>query len=242
MSMKTTCGEETRDTTASIDPGQPLQSIGAARQIMFVPMGRHGVFHLRDDVDEPACGADSARMRTESAETAVEIGYGELEACTNCTQPLTERNDRDRNEVKVCKKCGGTYRHLARHLPFCDGRDADELVTDGGRDTTLVGLTGFQRDLLLIIRSLDHASDTVSGQRIKDAVAAHPTMAEPNHGRLYPNLDTLVERGFVEKGQYDRRTNTYQTTAIGRAALRARRDWIDEADEQRVVADGGDGQ
>ncbi|MFO7907959.1 MAG: helix-turn-helix transcriptional regulator [Pirellulaceae bacterium] len=32
---------------------------------------------------------------------------------------------------------------------------------------------------------------------------------EIHHGRLYPNLDTLVEKGLVEKGQRDRRTNYY---------------------------------
>jgi len=39
---------------------------------------------------------------------------------------------------------------------------------------------------------------------------------EIHHGRLYPNLDTLVEKGLVEKGEKDRRTNVYTLTRRGR--------------------------
>jgi DNA-binding PadR family transcriptional regulator len=38
---------------------------------------------------------------------------------------------------------------------------------------------------------------------------------EVNHGRLYPNLDDLVERGFVEKSELDKRTNQYELTDEG---------------------------
>ena len=33
-----------------------------------------------------------------------------------------------------------------------------------------------------------------------------------NHGRLYQNLDMLVEDGWVSKGKKDQRTNAYATT------------------------------
>ncbi|MFB6155190.1 MAG: PadR family transcriptional regulator, partial [Haloferacaceae archaeon] len=46
-----------------------------------------------------------------------------------------------------------------------------------------------------------------------------------HHGRLYPNLDTLVEKGLVEKGQRDRRTNYYTLTRRGRREIDARREW-----------------
>lgn len=42
---------------------------------------------------------------------------------------------------------------------------------------------------------------------------------ETNHGRLYPNLDTLVDKGFVEKSELDKRTNQYEITDQGRAFL-----------------------
>jgi DNA-binding PadR family transcriptional regulator len=45
-----------------------------------------------------------------------------------------------------------------------------------------------------------------------------------HHGRLYPNLDTLVDKGLVEKGQKDRRTNVYSITNRVQRELDARRD------------------
>lgn len=81
-------------------------------------------------------------------------------------------------------------------------------------------LTGFQRDLLYVIAGLDRAS----GQSVKEELEAH-TGREITHGRLYPNLDVLVNRDLVEKGQIDRRTNYYAISDQGRDALQERRDW-----------------
>ena len=46
-----------------------------------------------------------------------------------------------------------------------------------------------------------------------------------NHGRLYPNLDTLVTKGLVEKGTIDRRSNSYTLTERGERMLKERRSW-----------------
>ncbi|MFB6073633.1 MAG: PadR family transcriptional regulator [Haloarculaceae archaeon] len=81
-------------------------------------------------------------------------------------------------------------------------------------------LTGFQRDLLYVIAGLDEPH----GLAIKDELEDYYE-GEVNHGRLYPNLDTLVEKGLVEKGQRDRRTNFYKLTGRGRRELSARQDW-----------------
>ncbi|OLZ39202.1 PadR family transcriptional regulator [Natrinema saccharevitans] len=48
---------------------------------------------------------------------------------------------------------------------------------------------------------------------------------EIHHGRLYPNLDDVVDKGLVEKGEVDKRTNYYTITARGRRELEARREW-----------------
>ena len=81
-------------------------------------------------------------------------------------------------------------------------------------------LTGFQRDLLYVIAGLDDPH----GLAIKDELEGYYE-SEVNHGRLYPNLDTLVEKGLVEKGQRDRRTNFYTLTRRGERELDARQDW-----------------
>ncbi|WP_410767660.1 PadR family transcriptional regulator [Haloferax sp. DFSO60] len=85
-------------------------------------------------------------------------------------------------------------------------------------------LTGFQRDLLYVIAGADRPS----GQEIKESISKD--VGEVNHGRLYPNLDALVERGYVNKGQHDRRTNFYEMSEKGRTAIIQRRTW-----ENRLV-------
>lgn len=86
----------------------------------------------------------------------------------------------------------------------------------------LFELTSFQRDLLYVISGAERPS----GQEVKTELQS--SMEEITHGRLYPNLDTLVERGYVEKGESDRRTNFYELTEKGRAGLRDRREWEDQ--------------
>lgn len=84
-------------------------------------------------------------------------------------------------------------------------------------------LTGFQRDLLYVIAGLDNPK----GLAIKDELDDYYG-TEINHGRLYPNLDTLVEKGLAEKGQKDDRTNQYSLTTRGHRELEARREWEEE--------------
>jgi DNA-binding PadR family transcriptional regulator len=81
-------------------------------------------------------------------------------------------------------------------------------------------LTGFQRDCLYIISGLNEPI----GLDIKDELEDYYEK-EIHHGRLYPNLDTLGDKGLIEKGQLDRRTNVYALTDRGRRELEARRDW-----------------
>jgi DNA-binding PadR family transcriptional regulator len=81
-------------------------------------------------------------------------------------------------------------------------------------------LTGFQRDLLYVIAGLG----TPHGLAIKEEVDTYYEK-EIHHGRLYPNLDTLVEKGLVAKGTRDQRTNEYTLTQRGQRELEARREW-----------------
>ncbi len=81
-------------------------------------------------------------------------------------------------------------------------------------------LTGFQRDLLYVAAGLEEPH----GLAIKDELEDYYEN-EIHHGRLYPNLDEIVDKGLVEKGEKDRRTNVYSITARGTRELKARRDW-----------------
>jgi len=81
-------------------------------------------------------------------------------------------------------------------------------------------LSGFQRDLLYVINGLEKPS----GQDVKEELETYYEETI-NHGRLYPNLDTLVNKDYVEKGQLDRRANFYAITRKGVDALFDRQEW-----------------
>ena len=48
-----------------------------------------------------------------------------------------------------------------------------------------------------------------------------------NHGRLYPNLDTLVKQGLATKTPLDKRTNEYGITRRGERLLDEWFGWFD---------------
>jgi len=81
-------------------------------------------------------------------------------------------------------------------------------------------LTGFQRDLLYVIAGLDDPHGLAIKEELEDYYEK-----EIHHGRLYPNLDTLVDKGLVEKGEKDRRTNIYSETRRGEREITARQEW-----------------
>ncbi|WP_135534943.1 MULTISPECIES: helix-turn-helix transcriptional regulator [Halostella] len=84
-------------------------------------------------------------------------------------------------------------------------------------------LTGFQRDLLYIIAG----QQNLHGLAIKEELEEYYEK-DIHHGRLYPNLDTIVEKGLVEKGEKDRRTNEYRLTDRGQREIEARKEWEDQ--------------
>lgn len=79
-------------------------------------------------------------------------------------------------------------------------------------------LTAFQRDLIVAIVSLNASDQTCYGLGIKRWLEDWYG-EDVNHGRLYPNLTTLVERGLVEKHPLDQRTNRYALTDTGESTL-----------------------
>jgi DNA-binding PadR family transcriptional regulator len=84
-------------------------------------------------------------------------------------------------------------------------------------------LTAFQRDILYVVGGLDNSY----GLAIKRGLEGYYG-TDINHGRLYPNLDTLVEAGLLDKSALDKRTNLYTLTEAGYEAIAARRQWEDE--------------
>ncbi|ELY45538.1 MULTISPECIES: PadR family transcriptional regulator [Natronorubrum] len=74
-------------------------------------------------------------------------------------------------------------------------------------------LTAFQNNILVIL-----AKEPMYGLAIKRELEEYYG-TEVNHGRLYPNLDELVDLGLVEKSELDKRTNQYSLTDDGYDAV-----------------------
>ena len=87
-------------------------------------------------------------------------------------------------------------------------------------DSVIRDLTAFQQNILVIL-----SEEPMYGLAIKSHLETYYG-TEVNHGRLYPNLDDLVEMGLVEKSELDKRTNQYELTDDGHAALLDQFDWM----------------
>jgi len=95
-------------------------------------------------------------------------------------------------------------------------------------------LTGFQRDIMYLVAGID----SPHGLAIKDELEKYYE-SEIHHGRLYPNLDELVDKGLIQKGKKDRRTNVYSMTDRGFRELESRREWENTyiEDQKAMLAD-----
>ncbi len=88
--------------------------------------------------------------------------------------------------------------------------EAQSITGDG---SIVRELTAFQSNILTIL-----AKEPMYGLAIKRELEEYYG-TEVNHGRLYPNLDELVELGLVEKSELDKRTNQYSLTDEGYEAV-----------------------
>jgi DNA-binding PadR family transcriptional regulator len=97
-------------------------------------------------------------------------------------------------------------------------------------------LTAFQQNILIIL-----SEEAMYGLAIKRHLESYYD-SEVNHGRLYPNLDQLVELGFIDKSELDKRTNQYTLTDDGYEAVIDHLDWtvskvVSEDDRAETVRD-----
>jgi DNA-binding PadR family transcriptional regulator len=92
---------------------------------------------------------------------------------------------------------------------------------------TVKHLSAFQRDILYVVSDLE----TSYGLGIKEALEEYYD-EDVNTGRVYQNLSTLVEEGYLEKSAIDKRTNSYTLTEKSLQAIEQRHRW------QQTRADG----
>lgn len=92
-------------------------------------------------------------------------------------------------------------------------------------------LTSFQRNLLLVL-----SDEPKYGLAIKRELEGYYG-EDVNHGRLYPNLDELVDMGLIEKSQLDKRTNQYELTELGYETVQDHLEWVLEHVAEGEFAD-----
>ena len=102
-------------------------------------------------------------------------------------------------------------------------------------------LTAFQQNILVIL-----SEEAMYGLAIKRQLEEYYG-EEINHGRLYPNLDNLVDKSLLEKSELDKRTNQYELTEEGLAAVVGLLEWnlskfVTGDDRAAVITDTVDAQ
>ena len=110
---------------------------------------------------------------------------------------------------------------------------SNQILTDGGHPVDASDLSLFQVVSLAII-----VDEPRYGLAIKRELEEFYDQ-EVNHGRLYPNLDELVEKGLAAKSERDKRTNEYAATDAGEAALEEFDGWLGDRLRPKIITDGG---
>jgi DNA-binding PadR family transcriptional regulator len=96
---------------------------------------------------------------------------------------------------------------------------SEAQVTPGTSQRTAHDLTAFQQSILVTL-----AEEAQYGLAIKRGLEDYYG-SEVNHGRLYPNLDSLVDADLVAKSELDKRTNEYALTDEGYDLLLGELEW-----------------
>lgn len=213
-------------------------------------------FYGSSDADGPVlkcidCGqtlsAEEAEEHVCPADREARRGGGTFYVvCHDC--PFEEIVDDTNAATGSPQRDAGTawHEHLQETGHDVDWDRVDErtrrVATDGGvnfhRD-----LTAFQQDILFCLRRIERGKaneDQPYGLAIKRELEELREVDVVNHGRLYPNLDELVEIGLVSKSMVDRRTNEYETTQAGLDSIEQHANFVLESVAERLPAtDGG---
>jgi len=81
-------------------------------------------------------------------------------------------------------------------------------------------LTALQRDILYVLSGLGHPAGVDIERELNDY---YPSGI--GNSRFYQSLNQLVDKGLVEKGSKNARTNEYSLTEEGRAWVREHLSW-----------------
>lgn len=95
------------------------------------------------------------------------------------------------------------------------------FLTTSTKSTSMDDLASIQRDLLILVAE-EPKVDVEIKSEMEDYYGS-----DIADGRLFPNLDVLVEKGYITKYDSDRapRTNEYQITEKGKEVIAKHRQW-----------------
>jgi Fe2+ or Zn2+ uptake regulation protein len=117
------------------------------------------------------------------------------------------------------------------------------LVADGG--VRWLDLTEIQQQIVKAVIEIEtEVGDKPYGVAIKHILEERYGEEISNY-HVYPNLNTLVEMGVIEKGQIDQRTNSYESTALARQMVAGEAEHMASLaglELTEAVADGGERQ
>lgn len=134
-------------------------------------------------------------------------------ARTDCKRTATHPNDPD----------GDCNTPPTADAPLrTDGAGAIHQDAPGDHLPPMDDVTRFRIDIL---RAIDAAAKPIKGLAVKARLEEFYG-TDVNHGRLYPNLDGLVDEELITKSERDKRTNEYSLTEYGEALLDRRREWL----------------
>ena len=186
----------------------------AASDYIYVSFAQDGIYHL----DVPAIYGSVEEWVETKVQNEFDGDHGE----ERLDELVPSERERTGDPIRV----GRLYFNHVEETAIALELDADAfqhahpdatddgLRADGGR--TLLqewhALNGFQRDILRSILAVAATDQDTYGLAIKRELESRYG-EEINHGRLYPNLNTLVQDGLLAKTRLDNRTNEYALTA-----------------------------
>lgn len=141
---------------------------------------------------------------------------------TSVEDPIFKRLKRTKCQAFVAERIPHSVcRHSNPHPPM------SQNTAESTDDVSARDLSTFQKEALFAIARLEASENDSYGLGIKRQLEERLS-GDVNHGRLYPNLDDLVEQGILQKAQMDKRTNRYTLTDDGKELLRDYRDYVTE--------------
>ncbi len=145
--------------------------------------------------------SDSDSLKSTSPRSLADDSWQGTYPSIKYTKAVTNRTVRRTKWLVSLKYLGDIYKPMS------------EAQSITGEQSIARELTAFQNNILVIL-----ANEPMYGLAIKRELESYYG-TEVNHGRLYPNLDELVDLGLVEKSELDKRTNQYALTDDGYDAV-----------------------